>query len=94
MTNQMNRKEIITAILADTAVQPSDFPKVCWTQVDGNAFSIMGQASKAWRSKDRAVANRIGEVLMANADSYDVLLSVCLELCPMDGGDEDEDDTW
>lgn len=91
----MNRQQIVSAILADTAIKPSEYPKVCWTEVDGNAFSIMGKASSVWRKKDRAVAERIGSVLMANADSYDILLSVCLELCPMDGGeDEDEGDSW
>lgn len=91
----MNNTEIISQILGNTSVSRSDFPRVKWTSVDGNAFSVMGVASKAWRSKDRAVADRIGSVLMANADSYSVLLGVCLELCPMDSkADEDEDDGW
>lgn len=88
----MNNTEIISQILGNTSVSRSDFPRVKWTSVDGNAFSIMGAASKAWRSKDREVANRIGSVLMSNADSYDVLLGVCIELCPMDSGRDDEED--
>ena len=53
-----------------------------------------GQASKAWRSKDKAVANRIGSVLMSKADSYDVLLGVCIELCPMASSDDEDEDEY
>lgn len=89
----MKNTEIITEILGDTSISRSDYPRVKWTSVDGNAFSIIGTASKAWRSKDKAVANRIGSVLMANAESYDSLLGVCLEICPMDSqSDEDEEE--
>ena len=89
----MSTTEIINQILGDTNINRSNFPKVKWTGVDGNAFSIIGTASKAWRSKDKAVANRIGSVLMSNADSYDTLLGVCLEICPMDSqSDEDEEE--
>lgn len=89
-----NRNEILAEILGDTAVKKSEYPTICWTQVDGNAFSIMGQASKAWRSKDKAVANRIGSVLMSKADSYDVLLGVCIELCPMASSDDEDEDEY
>ena len=106
MHRAMSTTEIINQILGDTNINRSNFPKVKWTGVDGNAFSVIGTASKAWRSKDRAVADRIGSVLMANADSYDTLLGVCLELCPMDSSwdkyemdedyssDEDEDEGY
>jgi hypothetical protein len=91
----MNNTEIVSQILGNTNIARPDFPRVKWTSVDGNAFSIIGTASKAWRSKDREVANRIGSVLMSNADSYDTLLGVCLEICPMDSkADEDEEDEF
>ena len=95
MHSVMNNTEIISEILGDTAVTRNDFPRVKWVGVDGNAFSIIGTASKAWRGKDKAVANRIGSVLMANAESYDSLLAVCLEICPQDStSDEDEDEDF
>jgi hypothetical protein len=88
-----NTNEIINQILGDTSIPSSDYPSVKWTSVDGNAFSIIATASKAWRSKDRGVSSRIGSVLMSNADSYDTLLGVCIQLCPMQRTrDEDEDD--
>lgn len=87
MHRAMSTTEIINQILGNTTINRSDFPRVKWTGVDGNAFSVIGTASKAWRAKDRAVSERIGSVLMANADSYTTLLGVCLEICPMD-------DTW
>jgi hypothetical protein len=93
----MNNTEIVKEILGNTEIARSDFPRVKWVGVDGNAFSIIGTASKAWRSKDKAVANRIGSVLMANAESYDGLLAVCLEICPQDSGsdeDDGEDEGW
>lgn len=89
------QNKIILEILGNTNVGPEDYPTVCWTSVDGNAFSIIGKASKAWRSKDKEVANRIGSVLMENADSYDTLLGVCLAICPMESSaDEDEEYGW
>jgi hypothetical protein len=88
--SSMSNTDIVNEILGETSVSPSDYPKVEWTSVDGNAFSIIGTASKAWRSKDREVANRIGSVLMAKATSYDALLSACLQICPMGSDDEDE----
>ena len=87
-----NRNEIIAEILGETSVKRSNYPTICWTQVDGNAFSIIGQAQKAWRAKDKEVSARIGKVLMSKAESYDVLLGVCIELCPMASGDDDEDE--
>jgi hypothetical protein len=87
-----NRNELVSEILGNTEVKKSNYPTVCWTQVDGNAFGIIGQAQKAWRAKDKEVSARIGKVLMSKAESYDVLLGVCIELCPMASDDEDEDD--
>jgi hypothetical protein len=89
----MSNTEIINQILGDTSIPSSDYPRVKWTSVDGNAFSIIATASKAWRSKDRGVSSRIGSVLMSNADSYETLLGVCVQLCPMQRTrDEDEEE--
>lgn len=84
----MNTTELIKEILGETSISRSDYPKVEWTSVGGNAFSIIGTASKAWGSKDKEVSNRICSVLMSKATSYDALLATCIQICPM--GDEDE----
>jgi len=46
-------------LLGETKVNPSDFPQVEWTRIDGNVFSLFATATNAWKRKDSAVANRI-----------------------------------
>ena len=86
----MNITELIKELQIPSTITRKDYPKVVWTDVDGNAFSVMGTASKAWKSVDRGVASRISSVCMQG--DYDTLLAICTTICPM--GNTDGDDEW
>lgn len=84
----MNIQELISELEIPSTIKKKDYPKVVWTQVDGNAFSIMGTAKNAWRKVDAGVSSRIASVCMRG--DYATLLAVCVAICPM-GSDDGED---
>ena len=88
----MNLNELINELNIPSNIKPSDYPKVNWLEVDGNAFSVMGRASKEWKKLDRGVASRIASVCMRG--DYDTLLAICTSICPQDDSNYDEQEAW
>lgn len=82
-------KEILAEIAIPAHIGRKDYPKVVWTEVDGNAFAIIGMVARKWQKVDEDVASRIRPALMQSG-SYEELLAVALTICPAPGVDDED----
>lgn len=71
---------MVAEISIPATITPEQYPVVEWSEVDGNVFAVMATASSAWKRLDRGVAERIGKVIMNQAESYEDAVGVCLKI--------------
>jgi len=96
MSNNENVATMISALQIPDTITHSQYPRIPLIGSDGNVFSLIGVASKAWRPVDRGVSERLFSVINNHAEGYDevlgLLLSISSSVDSVDSEDEDESD--
>ena len=88
-----NIATMIKALQIPDTIKHSQYPRIPLIGADGNVFSLIGVASKAWRPVDRGVSERIMSVVNEHAEDYGQVLSLLVSISSsVESEDEDESD--
>lgn len=86
-----NIATMINALQIPDTIDKSEYPRIPLIGADGNVFSLIGVAAKAWRPVDRGVSERIISVVNEHAEDYGQVLSLLVSISSsVDSEDEDE----